>query len=290
MTTLFKRAAVVTLIKASVTALSAFGTGPSTQTTTVIRDLRMKFQVEKNLGKEPNTCTLAIHNLSKTSRAQAIQKPLHVRIDAGYEDEGPNRIFSGDLIWGDSTNPRHTWITKMQVGDGSRVYKHARSNRSFKAGTSIKEVLGDVAKTMGLEIPKNVEEAKEFAKQFVTGVTIEGPSRREMDRLVKGAGHGWSQQNGVLQILKKGARNTAEAITISQDAGMLGVPEFGPPDKPKDKPVLKVRTLLDGRLSPGGAIVMQAKIIKGLFVIQKVVHEGDTHGKEWYSTIEAIAL
>jgi len=284
MTALFNRSAVVDLIKTEDNSLTRL----RTETTVNVKDLRVKFRVEKNLGKEPNPCSLTIHNLSETTRAETINKPLHVRISAGYEDEGPKRIFTGDLMWSSSIKPKATWVTTMELGDGNRSYSFARTNRGFKKGVTIRTALKEVAKSMGLKAPDNISDSA-FDKQFTSGLSLEGASRREMDRLTKLAGFGWSIQDGTLQMLKKGRSNPIEVITISQDTGMLGVPEFGPPAKKKDKPVLEVRTYLDGRFKPGNLILMQAARIRGLFVIQRVLHEGDTHGPEWYSSLEAIA-
>jgi hypothetical protein len=254
----------------------------------IVEDLRVQFQIEKSLGKEPNTCSVTIHNLAERTRAETIQKPLHVRLDAGY-GEDPKRLFAGDLIWGHSRKPELNWLTTMQLGDGARAYKHARARRSFKAGTSVNTVLKDLAGTMGLKVPTNVAGAKEFAKQFTTGVSIEGPSRLELDRLVKVSGMGYSIQDGTLQILRDGEFAFVEAIPVSEDTGMIGTPEFGAPKDRKSKPVLTVRMLLEPRLRPGGAIELKARDIKGLFGIKRVTHTGDSRGRDWYSTVEAVA-
>lgn len=256
----------------------------------VVENLRVKFSIEKQLGKEPNTCAVTIFNLAEGTRAEVIQKPLHVRVDAGYEDGGPARLFAGDLIWSESIKDGPTWKTEMQIGDGARAYKHARASRSFKAGTSVGTVISDLAKTMNLKVPTNVADAKEFAKQFTTGVSIEGPSRLELDRMVKISGMGYSFQDGTLQILRDGDFNFVEAIPVSQDTGMIGSPEFGAPEDHKSKPVLTVKMLLEPRIKPGKAIQLKARDIKGLFGVQRVTHTGDTRGREWYSIVEAVAI
>ncbi len=260
------------------------------QTTTTIRDLRVRFNIEKHTGKEPNSSTITIHNLSPDNMAAFVEKPLHTKLYAGYGGNN-DLIYSGDLVWGKSSQPDGvTWETELQFGDGQRAYKHARSNRSFKAGTSIKTVLKDVAGSMGLTIPSNVAEAKEFAKQFVTGVSIEGPSQREMTRLSGMAGHGWSQQNGRLQILKENGVTFVEAHRVAEDTGMIGTPELSPPTEAGKRPVLKVSMYLAGKINAGDPIDMQARKIKGLYKVQRINHDGDSEGKSWYSHIEATKI
>ena len=282
---LFKRTSELRIEKPFV---GEFSKGKATRTT--IRDLRVRFQISKHLGKEPNTATITIHNLAKRTRAEFMEKPIRVRLFAGHG--GVNDLLcAGDMIWSGSSQPDGvTWETDLQLGDGQRAYKHARSSRTFKAGTSIEEVLGDVAGTMGLSIPKNIKEAKEFAKQFITGVTIEGPSQKEMTRLVGMTGHTHSVQNGRLQILTENGVTFVEAHRVAADTGMLGTPELGAPTEAGKRPVLKVRMRLAARINAGDPINMEAKNIKGLYKVQRIDHEGDTEGQAWYSNIEATRI
>lgn len=262
-----------------------FSKGKATRTT--IRDLRVRFQVSKHTGKEPNTATVTIHNLSERSRGEFMEKPLRVKLFAGYG--GVNDLICvGDMVWSGSSQPDGvTWETELQLGDGQRAYKHARSSRTFKAGTSIKEVIGDVAKTMGMSIPENVKEAKALAKQFANGVTIEGSSQKEMTRLAGMAGYTHSVQNNRLQLLTENGVTFVQAHRIAVDTGMVGIPELGAPTEAGKRPVLKVRMRLAGRINAGDPIQMDAKHIKGLYKVQRIDHDGDTEGQAWYSDIEA---
>ena len=256
---------------------------------TTIRDLRVKFSVQKHLGKEPNSASVTIFNLAERTRAEFMAKPLSVRLSAGYEGS-LKELFKGDLVWGTSSKPDVTWLTEMQLGDGQRAYKHARSSRSFKAGTTAKTVLKDLAGTMGLKMPASVDDAKELLKQFTTGVSIDGPSQKEISRMMSVTGHDWSTQNGKLQILKKGKANKIEPWRVAQDTGMVGRPVLGAPTKPKAAPVLAVRMLMAGYITPGDPIILDTKQINGLYKVQRINSTGDTEGAEWYSDIEATAL
>ncbi len=261
--------------------------GQDQVTTTTITNHRVRFSTERHLGKKPNSCEITIFNTSEETRAAFMTKPARIRLFAGYEDS-VQRLFVGDLIFGRSSNPTGvTWQTVLQLGDGQRSYKHGRSSRSFKAGTSIKTVLGDVAKTMGLKVPSSVDEAVEFAKQFTTGVTISDPSHRELSRLVRSAGHDWSIQNGELQILRDRDNNPVQAHRVAVDTGMIGIPEMGAPTKAKKKPVLSVRMKMAGHIKPGDPIDLETEVISGRFKVQRINDVGDTEGTEWYSSIEA---
>lgn len=253
----------------------------------VIEDMRVKFKIERSRESQPNTAQVVIHGLNSEHRAAFARKPLQVRLDAGYTSEGLSRVFQGDLLWGHSTKPTDTWITNLDLGDGARAYRHARGSRSFKAGTTIKTVVADLAGTMGLSVPGSIREAKEFAQQFGSGVSVQGPSRRSMNSMMKMGGHGWSIQDGGLQVLKPDAANSVQAILLSEATGVLGSPDYGPPKDPKKRPILTIRSYLDPRIRPGSLLQVEMRDVQGLFVASKVIHEGDSLGAQWYTTVEA---
>lgn len=257
----------------------------------VIERQRVRFVVEKSLGSTPNKAVIEVFNLAEITRAEVARTPLHVRLDAGYEDD-PRRVFVGDLREGSGLSRLEVvdWNTKLECADGIRAHRHARHARSYPAGASVREVLGDVAKSMGLKIPRNVEDAKELLDQFVTGTVASGPSAREMDRLLRPRGLGWSVQDGRLQILREGDVRADEAVVIAQDTGMVGSPEWAAPKKKGGKPAIAFRTLLDPRIAPGGRVRLISRAASGDFKVEKVKHTGDTHGPEWFTDVEAKVL
>lgn len=284
MSRLFKRAVSVTI--ARMFSGEFFRPLPNA---IVVEDLRVAFSIEKNLGPEPNTCEVRISNLSEETRAETQRKPLHVRLDAGYDGQ-IERLFTGDLRWAQSTLERVTWVTRMQIADGDRAYRNARTNFSFSSGVTTKTVLKHLASGMGLEIPKSLDDAKEMASRFINGTTIQGPSHRELSRLLNRHNMGWSIQDGRLQVLREGEATTAEAQVISQENGMVGVPEYGAPKNPGEPPVLTARVLLHPGLIPGGTIRLEANETSGLFRLDSVKHSGDTHGQEWFTDVEATPI
>jgi hypothetical protein len=256
---------------------------------TVVTDLRLSFTVERSLGSDPNTCSITITNLAETTRAAFQTKPLHIRLDVGF-DGNTERLFTGDLRWAHSKRTRTGWDTIMQIADGDRAYRFARVNRSFKSGVTTKTALEETAKSMGLKFPTTLEDAKELFTKFQSGLTLSGPSSREMTRLLKPHGMNWSIQNGQLQILRNRDARQEQAILVNQDTGMIGSPEFGSPPQPGKPPVLSVRMLIYPSVVPGSKIRVESDEIKGLFRVDRVTHTGDTHGSEWYTTMEAKSL
>ncbi len=280
---LFKRTG--SLVVAKVDADRYF----TTTTEITIEELRLAFSIEKHLGKEPNTCTISIYNLNEQSRAELQHHPLQVRLEAGYDGER-GRLFAGDLYHSATTREGPDVVTKLQVADGRRAYKHARVNRSFKPGTDARTVLKDIAGSMGLKVPKDVDEAKELAAQFASGVVAHGPSRKELTRVLARSGMDWSIQDGRLQILRTDGIRADEAILVNQDTGLVGSPTYGTPKKHKGRPPLNFRMLLYPGMTPGGKARVQSEDVDGLFKIQRVKHEGDTETGDFFTDVEALQI
>lgn len=260
----------------------------------VITDLRIKFKVDKHTGKEPNTCEITITNLAQRTRVAVQQKPLQVRLDAGYEGN-LRRLFIGDLLYAYSERVGASWNTVLQVGDGARAYQYARVNRSLGPATAM-QALQQISTSLGLPLPSNIQNAPELLKQYASGISLEGPAQRELDRVLTATGFEWSIQDGRLQILRPTDTRADEAILLSSGSdggprsGMIGSPSFGAPTNDGKPPVLKVKNQLYPEVTPGGRIKVVSQYITGVFRVEKNVSTGDTRGKEWYSEIESRAV
>jgi hypothetical protein len=261
-----------------------------TTETVRIDDLRFAFSVDRDLKEQPNQATLTLYNASPDTRAFLQQKPLHVAIDAGY-DADLATLFRGDLTW--CSAPRREdadVVIELQLGDGDRAYNHARISKSFAAGADPRAVLRDVASSMGITLPRSLDDARELGSRLATGITLAGPSREEMTRILKARGFSWSIQDGQLQVLRAADVRPGEAILVSQDTGMIGSPGYGAPDKASRTPTLTVRKTLDARLVPGCQIKVVAADVRGLFKVIKVAHRGDTHEGDWSTEVQAVPL
>ena len=254
-----------------------------------VTDLRMSFKIEKKLQKNPNTAEIVIYNLAPHSRAMLEKKPVHVRLDAGY-GETIHRLWIGDMTFSSSRYDNVDWVTVIEIANGERAYNHARVNRSFKkaSGTDLYGVINEVSAAfeMPLNLPSDVK-AQLKDKKLQKGMTLRGPARNALDKILKAEGLEWSIQDNVIQILKPEQLRSDQAHLINQSTGMIGVPEYNAPKKPGEKAVLKLRMLLHAGLVPGQKIKVESETITGVFRLEAVTHTGDTHTNDFYSDIEA---
>jgi hypothetical protein len=246
--------------------------------------LHFKFKIEKKIEKSPNTADVTIYNLNEQSRAALQTKPLHVRLDVGYGGE-VQRIFQGDLRFAASVKEGTTWETRLQVGDGSRAYQFARVNRSFKSGTTGRQVLAEALAAMGYPYPNELD-LPDLDRQYLAGLAMDGPAHQVISDVL-GPTADWSVQDGRLQILPKSAVRKDQAILVNQDTGMVGPADYGAPAETGKPPVLSFKMLIYPGLTPGGLVRVETRAVTGLFKLIRVVHEGDTHGPTWYSSCEA---
>lgn len=282
----FKRIVRVTTFRESVPVNpTKFQVSRSTNTLE-ITDLRVQFKINRTLTKHPNACDVTITNLSTETRTDLETKPLLVQLDAGYEDDALRLMYTGDLRFGMTKESGPNWETLLQLGDGDCMHRWARVNKSYSPGTSVRTVLRDCARSMGFELPDNLASDKSLDQAFGTGTTAHGPSRDEFTRLLAPFGYHHSYQNGVLRILRDDEATPGGPILIGEDFGMIGTPEFGSPPRSGKPPHITVKMLLYPEISPGCTVDLRSKVKNGLFRVESVRHEGDTHGQAWHTTLE----
>jgi hypothetical protein len=256
---------------------------------TVVRDLRVDFQIDRTIGKEPNKCDVTIYNLAADTAGELAQKPAGLRLDAGY-DGGLARLFEGDVRFARTARRDADNVTEAQVGDGDRAFKFARVGRAYRAGVSLRTLVEDAARAMGLAVPATLEGYAELQRQFAQGAALFGPAQAELSRVLAAAGLSWSIQDGALQVLRTADTRNEAPEEVSQATGMVGAPELGAPTTKGKPPVLSCRVLLRPTIKPGGRIRVDGRNVAGLYKVQRVLHKGSTHGDDWHSLIEAIPV
>ncbi len=255
-----------------------------------ITDLRVKFQVERSLPKKrskspPATCEIYISNLSENTRANLETKPLKIQLAAGYDD-APRLLFMGDLEFGMSKQDGPNWETLLQVKDGSRAYNHSRISNSYNPGTTVRTILRDAAKSMGMELPRNLASDSSLDAQYVNGRQFTGPARGALTKLLAPYGYGWAIHNGTLRILRDEDTSTTLPLLIDEEHGMIGTPEFGSPPRSGKPPHVTVKMLLYPEIGAGDLVQVKSRAVNGLYRVERAVHQGDTHADEWVSELE----
>lgn len=286
MTQLFNKIWRVTVTRETLSqGVGAFSTA-QLPNQTVIEQNRVRFKIERSLSKHPDVCDVTIDNLSDSTRTDIERKPLRVDIEAGYKDTGLRLLFAGDLRFAMTELKGVNYETLLQLGDGDRAFAQARIGQSYRQGATKREVLKDAAATLGLALPPALANDPTLDQAFGAGFVAHGKTRDVLTRLLAPHGYAWTMQSGGIVILKDGQTTPGGAVPINLSKGMLGTPQFGSPPRSGKPPHIKVDMLLYPELCPGQAIDLDSEFRKGLFRIEKVRHEGDTHSPTWKTEIE----
>jgi hypothetical protein len=252
-----------------------------------ISDLRVSFRVKKSLRKEPNTCEVSITNLSPPERVGMKAKGAKIILQAGYA-ENVSQIFAGDSRRVDHQLVNGTdWVTTASCGDGERAYLFGKISKSYGANTRLQTVLADVVDALGID-PGNSRSVV-LPENHINGYVAHGRAATELERLLAGRGYDWSIQDGRLQILRQGT-TTSVVTVLSDEAGTLLSAEYGTPDKKGGPSYLKVKTLLQPQIRPGGKVRINSVAASGLFQASTVEHEGDTAGGAWWTTLDCLPV
>lgn len=263
-----------------------------------IEGLKIVFDVQKDAKTFANIGRIQVYNLSKETRHGRFQEMKdQIILRAGYADESMDEIFHGDLVTVSHPKTGPDIITTIEANDGQAALRMGFTSRSYGQNTSVKQVIGDVAKDLGIPI-KTLDWAKLITDQrFLQGFAAHGRAADALDKVCARAGLEWSIQGNQLQILKYGGVipiDLAQIPVVSPGHGLIGSPERlqrlqG--DSPDKKPAgWKIKSNLIGRLEPGGQIGLLSDDVPKptAFRIQSVHHQGDTHGEDWSSTVEAL--
>lgn len=255
----------------------------------VIQKLRIMAEVEKHIDKEPNTCKITIINCNESTQTFLSQKPLIVRLEAGYNDEF-RHLFVGDVRVAYTEFKNASVQTHLELADGDRAFRYAQVDQSFRKGSSVIQALRVCAQSFGVRLDPKLEVTPELQAQFASGRTLQGDTQRELTELLAPYGYKWSFQDGRLLILKDNETRADEAILVSEETGMVDSPTFHTPDKPNKPTQVKVKMKLRPQITPGVRIVVRSRgINSGVFRVNKANHDLDTRDGPFDTVVEGTA-
>ena len=262
-----------------------------------VESLRVGFTVDKTTKREPNTCEIAVYNLSRAHR-QALEtgygkfrvpgtklKAIPVRLAAGYAGTGMSLLFYGQLREVFSRPESDgSWVTVLRSGDGDRATR-ARATFGFRPGVSIARVVESLTGEMGIGLGNA---AKQLVEARLTGlggtigrgVAFEGAAPEQLDAILRSAGYEWSIQDNALQVVPIGKSLDMLGTVLSPQTGLVDVPTTD------EKGNLQARALLLPGLVPGRRVKVRSSTISGVWRIERVRYAGDTHGQDWAAEIE----
>lgn len=249
--------------------------------------LRVTFKVKRVHRAEANGSQISIYNLNKTSRArlsEALEKGLTATLEAGFENAFP-LIFQGRIARVVHEHPGSEWISTLESDDGSAQLARSRITQAFKKGTKVSDVFATVANKLGVGIGNALEQFKEgnFERgitEFAGGMVLNGTGKAVLDQLTQTAGLEYSIQDEQIVVTRKGEPLAGQAALLSPETGLVGTPE------PGEKGRLRAKALIRPGLNPPRRVELRTKRVSGFYRIDSTLYGGDTHGNDWYATLD----
>lgn len=263
----------------------------------VTENLRIAFSVKKTLNWGTNTCQISIWNMKAEKRAAIRSFGDLVTLYAGYKDDAT----TGLLFIGRTTQVSHRFpqpdiVSSVECGDGERNLNSILFSFSYEENTSALVVLRDIARIMDLDI---VQISDIPDKVYLKGWSSPGLAKEALDEVCRYLDVQWSVQNEELVILPVNVGATKTPHEINIDTGMIGVPEqftYRAQYLPTAARLIgwRVKTLLRPEILPGDQVRIQSSKVNfkldASYKVIAIIHNGDTHGNAWDSTLEVIPL
>ena len=243
---------------------------------------RIQFDVEKNLETSANKSKVTVYNLNQTSRTFVSEPGKLMWIEAGYVGN-TSIIFTGRIAENGVTIAKNgaDIVTAIESGDGETELQ-TPIQISMGNNASVLQVIEASTKITGLATGV-IEGIKN--RKFEKGFCFSGTFKELLELVKKDSDAEASVQDGALQIIAQAADTGEDAVLLTPQTGMIGVPT-------KEKKNFKVTSLLNPRIQPGRLVKVESQFanIDGFFKVTKVVHNGDTHEGPWTSSIEGVEL
>lgn len=264
--------------------------GPAGEEGEELTGHRLAFSVKKTTKSSANTMTVHVYNAAPTTRALLETTDNRVILTAGYQGN-TRQVAVGNITRAATSYQPPSRITSVTCGDGVKSLASARVSLSYDGAVTASQIVSDIASSLDVEMK---ETTADLSGKFSSGWAFVGPARDAMSAIAGKFGLDWSIQNEEMQITAARGVNTSDAILITSDTGLIGIPE--PLDADRDNlPTdtegngLKVRTLMNPLYEPGGLVVLTSRDYDSAqFRIRTVEHSGDTYGAAWQSTLEII--
>jgi hypothetical protein len=267
--------------------------GKSKQPGIKVAGLRITFDINKTRTSESNTCKITVDNLTKTTQNQIkADGDLMVELKVGYGDAPLlETIFVGDIVNVTHDNTKPGFVTTIEVEDGAKALRSKRLSCSLAPNATLRQALEKAVKELGLPEKTRMALVNIPNVIFPSGYAFEGHVSGMLDELCLDNGLEWSVQNNETKIYTKTGTDRSKivhTVLIGSPRHILKKSKQNSPSDTENFVGWEFDTLLLPQAEPGGSILLSSIDVFpeiDLKVVD-VVHKGDTHGNDWFTTIK----
>lgn len=269
--------------------------GPKGKIGKLITGIRITGKIEKSLEQAPNPATFELYNLSEDTRALATKAGAVIIVKAGYGDNPPI-IYQGDIARVLPKRKGPDIILTVEAGDGETNYQNASADISLAPGALFGQVYDNLAGQFGLS--KGQEVGMDRNQQYLQGYSGTGLVRDQMKTILSKQGLGYSIQDNQLQVIPLDGATDELVVVLKPSTGLIGSPfkqitlrqDLAKQGKEAKKDGVHFTSLLNAQIRPGRRVKIESSEVTGIYKVEKVTHQFDTHAQTFYSEGEANSL
>lgn len=260
-------------------------------------ELKVKFKIEKAMVGYPDKAEIKVYNCNVNTRNIISESGKKIELYVGRNKNDLSVIFLGRI-----KNIVHThengseWISTIYAVDGIEL-QSKQINISIEKGMDIEGQFNKIISTFdGISkgYTKGLKKCISGNRSLLRKMTIAGSIKEFLDELVKKCGLVYFIENETINVIPDGSYIDEKVMLINQANGMIGSPEL-------NEQGVTVKVFLR-QVKVGSKISIESTTKKinmgnlyystpqrlnyeGNYVVRKVIHSGDTHGNDWYTTI-----
>lgn len=266
-----------------------------------IENARIQFEIIKSKHAKENTAKVEVYNLGAHTRKLITEQEALVRIFAGYaNNKGLIEIGQGDISKVKHNRDKTEVVTEIYMAEGIRKIRDNPLSISFSSKSKLKlsDVLDNLRTKSNNQFVFRLIDVDE-SKTIDNGYSDLGSLDEILNNLGMQFGFGWSIQNGVITIKGNKKSLSSEIMLLTPASGLILHPESVKQVSRRlekssitkqEKKVNSCTALLQPHLQVNDVIAIESQDLKGKYEIQKITHNGDTRGNDWYSDMEVIAI
>lgn len=263
---------------------------------TTDQHLRIKFSVTHYPGGLLSQAIIDIYNLSKKSEGILSEEYADITLQAGYRNNIGVTFFGQAVNYETRRDGADTFI-RIYADSGVKYLDKPVKPRSFSKTIKVLDVINVLANQF--EMPYVIHDQELLTEVKSSGYQISGTLRKEMIRISMDHGLEWYIENGNLIIKKLRTDIKGQTIVVSElENGLIGNPSITSAGIEFDTHLtnsIKLRRLINLKAkSPiiqfsGAFTVNQRQFIdRGVYQVNKILIEGDTHDDLWLSKFSCI--
>lgn len=251
--------------------------------------------------RQPNKATVEIYNLGVVNRGRISGDHQGVEIVGGYD--APGLLFRGVTTSVVPVDSKPDNLLVVNAIDGGAKWDTTWTSRSWDQGTTLVQVLGDVASDLGL--PASVLVVGTLTAPRVAN----GRPKDVLTQICLDYNLHWSIQNEVVEVVGDNDtfdKSVIPMVDLSPATGLIGSPSIEELERKKGKRRWGIvcRSLLNPHIRPNSMIQISGSTVtgstvrtkkgkyyqrpgaNGIFRVTRVNHRGGLHLNEFYSDIE----